>query len=538
MALQGPAILEPENPLEEIPKRSMVEFLVQHAKDRPDHSFLEFLGRVGEEVTTEKLTYAHFHQQVCRMVLELRERGIGQGDSVAILMRNSPEWLITFFAVIGLRARAVPVNYDFTADEARFYVEHAQVKLLVTKAAHSALAERLQSHCQVLQDVVFCDELGLERHDPVDIQLDADIDADDVCLIMYTSGTSTGTPKGVMLTHKNLYIGPAEFSRVLGVTEQDRILFVTPLFHANALQFATMSGLLHGATIQTVDRFSASSFWNDVEYFKPSILWTMGGILSILMSAPENEVERRARGHIRAVFGAGVANTFHAVQERICPVLMDCYGLTETSGGTYTPLDGSHLIDPVAPAVGKPLRHTKVAIMGDDEQFLGLDEVGEIVFEDRNGNIMAGYLGNPEAQAEAVRNGWFHSGDVGFVSSEDGYLHFVDRKKDIVRRAGENISSQEVEAVVREHPKVGDCAVVPFPHKVLGEVVGAYVMLTGDEELDQDELVAFCRERLSRQKVPEVIQIIDELPRTPTGKVEKFALRQRAREEGDEWRPM
>jgi len=535
-----PVILRAEDQLLDIPNRTIVEILIENARDRADHPFIEFIprsdGRDGEPV---RITYAQFERRVRAMAAKLAEHGAGRGDTVAILMENSPEWLTIFFAVLGLGGRVVPVNYDFTAEEAEYYVKHAEVRLLVCDDAHRAVADEVAGRCPDLHRVLSIDDDPPRDEDADRVEgFGVEIDPEEIALIMYTSGTSTGRPKGVMMTHRNLYIGPAEFSRVLGVVPEDRILFVTPLFHANALQYACLSALIHGATAQMVQRFSASRFWSDVERLKPSVLWTMGGIVAILMSQPETEEEIAARRHLRVMFGAGIANQFEQALQRITGVLMDCYGLTESAGGTYTPIDGSHVIDMESPAVGLPLRHTEIGIMDDDDNLLGYDEVGEIVFHDLGGNIMAGYLSDDEAQADAVRDGWFHTGDLGKVSSETGFLHFVDRKKDIVRRGGENISSQEIEGIAREHPAIGDCAVVPAPDRVLGEIVKAYV-IPSEGEVDVEDLLEFMRQRLAKQKVPEIVEVRSELPRTQTGKIEKFALRRETREQSqDEWRPM
>ena len=333
--------------------------------------------------------------------------------------------------------------------------------------------------------------------------------------LMYTSGTTTGRPKAV--AHNSDVQGrQVDYVEMFGVDTTDRIMFVTPLFHANAMG-AWQCALGYGASAVFQRKFSATTFWSVVDHYRPSVLFTLAPIVNILMGRVPSPIERTNRFRVMIVLGSGP--NAPAVEARFDAPVIDWYGMTEAGSGTYTRLGDERR----AGSAGRRFPDSTMRVVRDDGTEAGSGEVGEVAF--RTDSIhFAGYVDDDEANAAAVRDGWFHTGDLGYFD-EDGYFFFVDRKKDIVRRGGVNVSSIEVETVLRAHPSVADVAIVAKPDDMLGERIVAFVVCAGTDAPTVEGLRSFAADDLADYKLPDAIVIVDDLPRTASGKVEKFRLR-------------
>jgi acyl-CoA synthetase (AMP-forming)/AMP-acid ligase II len=532
------SVLRAASPPMDVPEGGLVGRFLDALDVSPDEPYLDFVahGRDGP-ARTEHFSRMELARAVRGALDLLDEAGVGPGDAVGLMLRSSPEVVALYLAGLARGARVVPLDVQATLRELAHPVRMARPAVLLVRPEQAALARALVGEVGAgsVREVPVGSAREWARTRPALVRDDLVTTAsDDVAVVVFTSGTTTARPKGVMLTHRNLYLAPAGFADALGVLPTDRVLVVTPVHHVNALQYGIGATLTHGASLCLVDRFSASAFWATVRDLRPTVLWTMGGILSILLAGPESAEEQSARGSLRAVFAAAVGPRYREVERRIAPLVMDCYGLTEFSGGTWTLPGHNGADDSLGQSVGLPLPHLTLQVVDESGRPLPRGVVGEVVAVVEHGNVMRGYLDEPALTAQVLRDGLLWSGDLGFVGPVDGQLHFTGRRKDMIKRGGVNISSAEVESVLLTHPAVTDCAVVAAPDDVLGEVVQAFVCLTPsvavpDSRLpDAEELRRHCRSVLSEHKVPARVVILDDLPRTATGKVVKRVLRERA----------
>ncbi len=308
------------------------------------------------------------------------------------------------------------------------------------------------------------------------------------------------------------------YEEMFGLNPSDRSIFVTPLFHGNGMGGA-MSALSRGASTVFPRKFSAHRFWDLVDRYRPTYLFTLAPLVNILMSLPPSARERDH--NLRVLIVLGAAANAEAIEARYNAPVIDWYGMTEAGTGTYTRLGEERRPG----SAGRVFEGSEMRILNDEGAEVPVGDVGEVAFR-ASALGFAGYLEDPEATEASLREDWFLTGDLGRVDTE-GYFYFVDRKKDIVRRGGENISSIEVEAVLRTHDGVADVAVVGRADAVLGERVSAFIVAAQPGSPPTlDELRSHGRGTLAEFKLPEEIILIASLPRTGSGKVEKFRLRQ------------
>lgn len=455
--------------------------------------------------------------------------GIEPGARVCVWARNRPEWIETYLAAGVAGLATVAANPEWTDAESTYVLTHSESVAVVCDADLAARAVGLAAGIPGLRHVIAIDDAGPPPDGAVSYaELIATAPAaprDQLpkgevptgSFLMYTSGTTTGRPKAVVSNPKAA--SGIDYHEMFGLTASDRALVVTPFFHGNGFGGVT-SALIYGAAAVFPRRFSAGRFWALVDRYRPTYLFTLAPIVNILMGRP---AALRERTHaFRVLIVLGCAGGAPAIEERFGAPVIDWYGMTEAGMGTYTRLD-----EPRRPgSAGRPFPGSGMAIIRSDGAAAAVGETGEVVF-DRERIGFAGYLKDAEATASAVDDRWFHTGDLGYFD-EDGFFFFVDRKKDIVRRGAENISSIEVESVLREHLGIAEAAVLAVPDPVLGERVLAFAVATDPERPpDAEEVRAHAAERLAHFKIPEEILFIDQMPRTATGKIEKFRLRAR-----------
>jgi long-chain acyl-CoA synthetase len=453
------------------------------------------------------LDNAAFADRVARAAALLARLGVGPGDVVAIALPNRLELIISLFAAWRLGAAATPVNPALTRAEMQHQVDDASAKLVI--------GEGLELDARVVEVGALAAETSVHA---------APVDADPaaLALLIYTSGT-TGKPKGVMLDHRNI-AAMCDMTRAsLGITAADHSLLILPLFHVNGIIVGTLTPLLAGGRVTVAGRFSPRTFVGLIERIRPTYFSAVPAIYAILTSLPVAETADMTSLRL-VVCGAAPMPTelISRVEHTLGVVLVEGYGLSEGScASTLNPYDGVRKPG----TVGLPLPGQEIRVVDTEGNPVPCGERGEVVI--RGANVMRGYLNRPADTAKTIVGGWLHTGDVGILD-EDGYLRIVDRIKDMIIRGGENIYPKEIETALYGHDGVLEAAVVGRPDPVLGEVVGAYVALRPGADVTVDELHALCAERLAKYKRPALIDVLDELPKNPVGKLDKPALRARA----------
>jgi acyl-CoA synthetase (AMP-forming)/AMP-acid ligase II len=438
----------------------------------------------------------------------LAAEGVRPGDRVTLALGNGIEYVAAAFGVLRAGGILNPVNPALGADELRYILGHAEPRVVVTDADSDAGMATLGARTVLATSLVARDVAPpAVRPKP-----------DDYSTLLYTSGT-TGRPKGVLFTHGRSGTSGEHFIDALGLRPDDVILSVTPLFHGNAWG-SVVTALYAGGTVAFPKTFSASAFWPLVHEVQATVLYTLGTVVAMLLTREPSELERN--NPLRIILGLGSAPIRDRIIERFgVEDVSECFGSTDAGVVTITPRGEA----PRPGSCGPPVPGVRVRIVGDDGAARGTREVGEIAVH--SPARMAAYFRDEASTKAALRDDWFFSGDLGFVD-EDGWLYFVDRKRDVIRRGGENVSSVLVEKIIREHPKVLDVAVIGVPEPVLGQEIKAYVV--AKEPLTEDELREFASKRLAKFQVPRLWEFRDALPKTPTQRVEKYKLRQ---EHGD-----
>ncbi|MCY4489492.1 MAG: AMP-binding protein [Deltaproteobacteria bacterium] len=497
------------------------ELLSHQAAERPDQPCL-----IHEE---RQWTYAELAAEVERVARAFAALGLQPGQRVAILLPNCSEFLCTVFAMARTGGVFVPLNTAQTADELRYLLAHSEARYLLTSEAFMPLIQGIRGDCPELEQVVTLDgestdgALGWEEFIRGAARAPAltEVSPEDMASIIYTSGT-TDRPKGVMLQHFAFAFAPSNRARALGWTGDDRVLVVMPLFHVNALCHMTLAMLSVGGGVVLKERFSASRFWDDVKCHGVTTSSIMQTIPRILLNLPPDPGD--ADTPLRQVMALLPPDVHLEFERRFGVTAIPTYSLTEDLLSVLGPLDvsrrklGSCGV-PIAPDVHR------VRIVNDEGENCTSGQLGEIVKQ--SPAVMMGYYKNPAATAAALRDGWLHTGDLGYLD-EDRFLYFVDRKKDIIKRGGENIASAEVERVLNSHPLIAESAAVAVPDLIRQEEVKACVVLAAGvprEDLPPERLWQFCAERLAAFKVPRYLDYRPELPKTPSSKVQKNLLR-------------
>ena len=508
-------------------EESLGEFLQTVVSANPDQVFVEIAG--------QQITYADFYRR-CRAAAGMfRQLGIGHGDRVALFLPNVPEVLYSWFGLALLGGIAVTINTAYRRDETAFILNNAEATALVAHdtlldvAAQAAdIAPCVQHRLAVASDDTQAPagwhsygEL-LAAAPPIDA-LPA-VAPTDISMLQYTSGT-TGNPKGVMVTHQMYVAAGQGFALWTQATPADRFFTCLPYFHANAQYYSTMGALAAGATLVVQERFSASRFWQQVRAARATIVNFIGMMMPVLAKNPPQPDD--ADNTVRLFYGSpAFAPEFLAdFERRFGTDIIVGFGMTETCYGTIESIGGERRPN----SSGQPRRHpdpafeNAVRIVNDHGQPVPNGQPGEITI--RNPATMAGYWRNPAETAAALRDGWLFTGDLGWLD-DAGYLYFVDRKKDVIRRRGENISSQEVEDVIKRHESVLDCAIIAVPSELGEDEMKAYVTPRPGATVAPAEVIYWCAGHLAYFKVPRYIEVRAELPRTPSLRVRKDVLRQ------------
>jgi acyl-CoA synthetase (AMP-forming)/AMP-acid ligase II len=499
----------------------------------PDRPFLSVLPSTAQtyEIASGEITYAMMADAVTSQIRTYERAGLSSGDRVGILVENRPVFFAHWFALNALGASLVPINPDLKLTELSYIIEHSEMRVAITLDGRRN--DILAAAREVGRDVVV---VGPDEtlHALGETPRFAEPDANTEAALLYTSGT-TGRPKGCVLTNTYFINAGAWYRDQGGLMAlragTERMLTPLPLFHMNAMATSTMAMLTVGGCLCVLDRFHPKSWWADVAEFDATIVHYLGVMPPILINAPTGTVDRAH--HVRFGFGAGVNPQLHdAFEQRFGFPLIEAWAMTETGGGAVIAAsqEPRHI---GTQCLGRPGPECDVRIVSDDGTDAAPDTPGELLIRrtgtDPRHGFFSAYLKDPVATEEAWAGGWFHTGDIVRQDAE-GYLYFVDRKKNVIRRSGENISAVEVESVLMQHPRIAAVAVAPVPDELRGDEVFALVVLKPDADQGDAaglaaDIVRFCLERLAYYKAPGYIAFVDALPLTSTQKIQRGAVK-------------
>lgn len=479
-----------------------------------------------------RFTYEEVQAFVNRVANVLQDKGIRKGDKVAMMIPNTPHFPILYYAILSAGATVVPINVLLRAHEIQYYLEDSDAKvffaykLFYDDAVHAFEETDTCHHLLVVSDLDDMEQPPIgELLLPSALEASHEFDMvetmpDDTAVILYTSGT-TGHPKGAELTHFNMFFNAHYVKEnVVRVKPSDVTLAVLPLFHSFGQTCIMNATLMAGACMTMMTKFEVPKIFEVIQRDKVSVFAAVPTMYFFMLNSEEGKNFDLSSVSTAVSGGASLpVEVLNRFKERLGVQVLEGYGLSETS-----PVASFNIIErPCKPgSIGLPIWGCEMKVMHEDGSFAKPGEVGEIVI--RGHNVMKGYYKKPVATEEAIVNGWFHTGDMA-KQDEDGYFFIVDRKKDIIIRSGLNIYPREIEEVLYAHPAVLEVAVVGVPDEARGEEVKAYVSLRKGTLATADELSKYCLERLAKFKIPKEIEILEVLPKGPTGKILKRELR-------------
>ena len=501
------------------------------ALQNPDKIAYHFMGK--------DTTYGEFNQSVERFATALQTLGIEKGDHVGFLLGNSPHFLISLYATMRIGATAVPINPIYTPDEISYIVKNSEAKAIIALDAFIPLVEKAAGVFTTVNNYIICetdpstpeklaalpDNLKsivksftylVSTSEPNAISVD--VSEDDTAIILYTSGT-TGHPKGAMLSYKNIYSNARDVAEYLTINTEDRVITTLPVFHVFALTVVVNAPLLMGATLLLVPRFSPQDVFKIAKEHKATIFAGVPTMYNFLYQFPEGNVEDFSTIRLAISGGASLpVALLHNFEEKFNVRISEGYGLSEASPVTcFNPIDRERKPG----SIGTNIVNVTNKVVDEFGEEVPVGEVGELIVQ--GPNVMKGYYKMPEETENAIRNGWLYTGDLA-RQDEEGYFFIVDRKKDMIIVGGYNVYPREVEEVLFSHPGIVEAAVIGVPDPNFGEEVLAFVVKK-DDSLTEEQLYAYCSEKLAKYKVPKRIDFIEELPKNTTGKILRRSLK-------------
>ncbi|MGZ4162022.1 MAG: fatty acid--CoA ligase family protein [Neobacillus sp.] len=480
-------------------------------------------------------TYAELDGAITKFASGLEKLGVKQGDHIALLLGNTPHFVISLFGALRLGVTVIPINPIYTADEIGYILNNGDVKVVVALDIAVPLVEKMHSLLPKVEHFVICEtgQFEMERLS-VNQKMKSfsnvinlgdlsfkgpELQDDDVALILYTSGT-TGMPKGAMLTHRNLYSNAKDVGDYLKINDQDRVITALPMFHVFCVTVALNAPLMNGATLLIVPKFSPKEIFGLGKEYKPTVFAGVPTMYNFLFQYPEGKPQDLQTLRLCISGGASMpVALLKNFEKKFKVVVSEGYGLSEASPVTcFNPLDR-----PRKPgSIGTSILHVENKIVNELGEEVPVGEVGELIV--RGPNIMKGYYKMPEETAAAIRDEWLYTGDLAKMD-EEGYIYIVDRKKELILVGCYNVYPREVEEVLYNHPDVVEVAVLGIPDPNQGEAVKSYVV-SKNPELTAEHLLDYCKEHLAKYKIPSSIEFIKELPKNTTGKILRRALKE------------
>lgn len=506
-------------------ERVLTNIIEDKAQRYPNHVVFQF--------DDTPITFSKLNEQINRAANGFRHLGVKAGDTVAIMMPNVPEFLYSWFGLNKIGALEVPINVSLRGKGLAYQITQSDCGVLVADTRYADSIFGVEADLKGLKHVIwysrqdekipktstrwksasFSELLRYPSTAP-----EAAVSPKDPASILYTSGT-TGVSKGVVMSHNYWYEIWSECVKYARYTEDDVLYSGLPFFHGNAQGITVGPAILADAKAVIVERFSASRLWEDIRKYECTEFNYIGGIIPILLKQPPRKDD--ADNPVRVAVGAAAGKeAMEAFERRFNVKLLEVYGMTECYVCLAMPYDEVRY-----GSCGKPSTGWSVKLVDDDDEEVPPGEIGEFLARPERPFLgTSGYYKKPEATLDFFRNFWMHTGDLG-RRDEDGYFYFVDRKKQAIRRRGENISSFEVEEVVNAHPAVLESCAVGVPSEVGEEEVKVVVVLKPDQQLRAEELIHWCEPRMAYFAIPRFVAIRPELPKTPSERVEKYKLK-------------
>ena len=479
-------------------------------------------------VGDEQMSYGELGRKIRCIASGLRRLGVQPGDRLALLMPNSVEYIVSYYAVLKIGAVAVPLNPLLREPEVGYIMEDCQAGGLIFHQQFASIVEALRSHLSFLRHTILVGDQGkADTHTLNDLlqtgdeaSPTTDRDDDSLATLIYTSGM-TGNPKGAMLSHRGLIVSAQATIGAFQFTPTDCIIGVLPFAHIFGKNLLVQGPLVAGASVVVMARFESALVDEAIEEWKATAF--SGVPLMLIALSRALEAQSRDVSTLRKCMVGGTTVPMEVVRRfedlfSNCEVV-EAYGISENTGiVTLNPLGGGQR----ERSAGLPLGLNEVRVIDDQGQDVPPGQPGEVAI--RGPQLLLGYWGMPELTADAVRDGWLCTGDIGTLD-EDGYLFLIDRKKDLIITSGYNVYPKEVENVLYNHPEVEEAAVIGEPDAARGELVKAVILRKKDTTLTAETVTEYCAERLADYKTPRLIEFVDDLPRTASGKILKRALR-------------
>jgi len=499
------------------------DILVKGYREYPENVAFKFKDR--------EWTYKDFEVQTNRVANGLKKLGIGRGDKVGLLMLNSPYFVISYFGIVKLGATVVPLNVMFKGGEVVYQMNDSNAAALITAPMFMPLVTQIRDRMETVKNVIVQDieqensysgtvslKAILEGEEDI-LSLDYTVTVDDIAVFLYTSGT-TGNPKGAMLTHDCLVANADQTRIATDSTADDITLCVLPMFHSFAWTTCVTLPLLCGGKIIIHESFVPQAFLRTIAEENITIIAAVPTMYSVLLQMPEVNPEDYQK--IRLAYSGGAAlpvEVLKKIETKYGIGVLEGYGLSECSPVcTVNPWRGVRKPG----SIGIVLPGVECRIIDETGSEVPCNTPGELLFKGRN--VMRGYYNLPEATAEALRDGWMYTGDIGYID-DDGYIFIVDRKKDLIIVGGLNVYPREIEEVLYSHPKIAEAAVIGVNDELRGELVKAFITLRDGETASEREIIKYCQERLANYKLPKDVEFMASLPKTSTGKILKRALK-------------
>ncbi len=480
-----------------------------------------------------KFTYSQAEKICNKLSRALLTTGLKKGDRVALMLENSPYFIFSLFAIVKAGGVAVPVNTFLKEREVAYILENCEAEIIISSEKYKSVIKGAAEECDTLKTIFAfgpgASEWGakdlLAYSGPMsDKPLDIPIDHSDLAVIIYTSGT-TGEPKGAMLSHGNLITMCAMANDTYSMNAKDRFLLFLPMFHIYSLEVTIIFPTFLGASIivlESVMDLKKKNFKSILIFKRPTVMVAVPSVYAALVKAdmPKWFIKLLYPVKIHLSSGSGLpVEVFNAFKKKFGTGLLEGYGLSEAS----PVVAGNSIESPKAGSVGKPLKGVSVRIVDGDDMEVPRGTVGEIIVS--GSNIMRGYWKKPKDTADVLKNGWFFTGDLGYMD-EDGNISIVDRKKDLILVKGMNVYPREVEELVYKVPGVEAAAVIGIPDSEGDEVIVAYVKKAPDSEATEKSIKQYLKENLANFKIPKHIYFSEELPLTTIGKVLKRKLKE------------
>ncbi|MBM7694024.1 long-chain acyl-CoA synthetase [Peribacillus deserti] len=486
----------------------------------------------------QKTNYRELDMAVSKFSNGIKKLGIKKGDHIALIVGNTPHFIIGMYGALRAGATVIPINPIYTPDEIGFIINNGDVKLVVTLDVLLPLMEGINRVTPQVEHIVVCPtskEASSEdletlniypKMKPITYVLESgeavyeeiSVDDDDTAVILYTSGT-TGKPKGAMLTHKNLYSNASDVGSYLKMNESDYVITALPMFHVFCLTVVLNAPLMTGATLLIMPKFSPKEVFHFAKEYSATVFAGVPTMYNFLYQYPDGTAEDLKSLRLCISGGASLpVSLLKAFEQKFSVLVSEGYGLSEASPVTcFNPLDR-----PRKPgSIGMNILNVQNRVVNELGEEVPVGQVGELIV--KGPNVMKGYYKLPEETAAALKDGWLYTGDLARVD-EEGYFYIVDRKKDMIIVGGYNVYPREVEEVLFAHPNLVEAAVIGVPDPNLGEAIHAYVV-SNIETLTAEDLALYCRDRLAKYKVPAVFEFLEELPKNTTGKILRRALK-------------